>query len=196
MTEDYSKFVDHPRFGQQPKITGLNPDDDYFAGIHLHWHSPADCRIPNTAISANMSLQTPATIQVTHYFDVKRKCRDCGRPFIFFAAEQKYWYEDLGFGLDSDCVRCVPCRNTQQDISQTQQRYESLFHISERTFDQNLEMADCCLLLIEADIFHSRKLQFVRMLLKNNLVDINKNAAVKVNDLRERLRLLETKNNS
>jgi Probable zinc-ribbon domain len=196
MTEDYSKFVAHPRYGQQPKITGLNPDNDYWAGVHLHWHSPVDCRIPKTAIPADLSLQAPATIQVTHYFDVTRKCRDCGKPFIFFAEEQKFWYEILGFGLESNCVRCVPCRNKQQGISQAQQRYETLFHITERTFDQNLEMADYCLLLIEAGVFHARKLQSVRMLLKNKNEKLSESAAVKANDLRERLRLLEEKSNS
>jgi Probable zinc-ribbon domain len=196
MTKNYSKFVEHPRYGRQPRFTGLNPETDYGGNVFLHWHSSADCRIPNTAIAANLSLQTPATVQVTHYFDVTRKCRDCGSSFIFFAAEQKYWYEDLSFGLDADCVRCIPCRRKQQGISQVQQRYETLFHVSERTFDQNLEMADYCLLLIEAEIFHTRMLQFVRMLLKNKNEELSENTILKVNSLWERLRLLEEKSNS
>jgi hypothetical protein len=90
-------------------------------------------RIPDTAIPAELSRQTPATYAVTHCFDSKRQCADCGKPFIFFAAEQKHWYEDPGFGLDADCVRCVYCRKRQQGIASYRQRYEELFHVQERT---------------------------------------------------------------
>ena len=98
--DDYSKFVDHPRYGHQPRVTGLNPDTNY-ADVFLHWHSGKEYRIPNTAIPADLSRQAKATVPVTHYFDVRRQCRDCGRPFIFFAEEQKYWYEELKFKLDA-----------------------------------------------------------------------------------------------
>jgi hypothetical protein len=154
MARDYREFVTHPRYGQGPRITGLNPETDYAGHVFLHWHSPKDSRIPNTAIPANLSRQSPATVPVTHYFDVMRQCRDCGKPFIFFAEEQQYWYEELGFGLDSDCVRCIVCRKKQQGIGLKRERYEELFHVAERTAEQNLEMADCCLSLVEADAFH------------------------------------------
>jgi len=44
------------------------------------------------------------------YVDVDRTCRDCGAPFVFPAREQKHWYETLGFRLDANAVRCLPCR--------------------------------------------------------------------------------------
>ena len=104
MVPEYRDFVVHPRYGQGPRITGLNPETDHAARVFLHWHSPQWSRIPNTAILADLSRQSTATVPVTHYFEVKRRCRDCGKPLIFFAVEQQYWYEELGFGLDSDCV--------------------------------------------------------------------------------------------
>ena len=52
-----------------------------------------------------MSRQSPAMVPVTHYYDVTRTCRDCDRPFIFFAQEQKHWYEQLGLPLEADCAR-------------------------------------------------------------------------------------------
>lgn len=165
--DQYARFVDHPRYGRSPHVTGLNPDNDYSGDTFLHWHSPKECRIPNTAIPADLTRQTPATVPVTHYFDVKRECHDCGKPFIFFAEEQKHWYEELGFGLDSDCVRCVPCRKPQQGIARTRERYEELFHVPIRTTEENLEMADCCLSLMEVSVFHRRQAQRVRMLLNS-----------------------------
>ena len=189
--DDYAAFVEHPRFGRGPRFTGLEPSpaDD---GVNLHWNtttpdeiaaqwkaatgeawpygdlldrSSRPSRIPNTAIAADLSRQTPATVSVTHYFDLERQCRDCRRPFIFFAEEQKYWYEELGFLLDSDCIRCVECRKQQQNIAQKRELYESLFHVQNKTVEQSIQMADACLALIEAGIFTVRQTQRVRRLL-------------------------------
>jgi hypothetical protein len=157
-------FVEHPRYGSRPKITGLNPRNDYYR-VFLHWHSGDESRIPNTAIEADLKRQSPATVPVTHYFDVRRVCRDCSQQFIFFALEQKHWYEELGFGLDADCVRCPVCRKKQQGVARMRHRYEELFHVSHRSPDQNLEMAECCLTLMEESIFHPRQTERVRMLL-------------------------------
>ena len=188
---DYREFVTHPRYGQGPRITGLDPETDDAGHVFLHWHSPRDSRIPNTAIPADLSRQSPATVPVTHYFDVRRQCRDCGRPFIFFAAEQQYWYEELGFGLDSDCVRCIVCRKKQQGIGLKRERYEELFHVADRTAEQDLEMADGCLSLVEAHVFHKRKLQHVRAILKRIPPDSKEGAELKVQTLWERLHALE-----
>ncbi|VAX35855.1 hypothetical protein MNBD_PLANCTO02-3091, partial [hydrothermal vent metagenome] len=105
------------------------------------------------------------TVAVTHYYDVARQCTDCGRMFIFFAAEQQHWYEDLQFGLDSDCVRCVPCRKQQQGIANIRQQYEDLFHQPDRTTDQCITMAECCLDLIERGVFTPKQTQRIHMLL-------------------------------
>ena len=192
--DDYTQFVMHPRFGQRPRITGLNPETDYGRNIFLHWHSSKQCRIPNTAIPADLSRQSPATVPVTHYFDAKRQCRDCGRPFIFFAEEQKYWYEELGFALESDCVRCVVCRKKQKGLEHKRERYEELFHVSDRTIEQNLEMADCCLSLVEAMVFHKQQIERMRMILKKLPSEINESTREHFNKLWARLLALETKN--
>jgi len=189
--DKYASFVDHPRYGKRPYITGLNPETVYGGGIFLHWHSPKECRIPNTAIPADLSRQVAATVPVTHYFDVVRTCRDCGRSFIFFAQEQKHCYEELGFSLDSDCVRCVPCRKRQQGIARIRERYEELFHVQNRSSDKNLEMADCCLTLIEQSVFHRRQTERVRMLLKQVAHDPNYRADARYEDLLPRVRAIE-----
>lgn len=188
---DYSLFITHPRYGQQPHITGLNPETDYGGDVFLHWHSPIECRIPHTAIRANLSRQTPATIPVTHYFDVKRQCQDCGNPFIFFAKEQQYWYEELGFGLDSNCVRCVPCRKKQQGLAQLREKYEELFHIHERTADQSLDMAECCMALVEAAVFHKRQIQHIRTLLNRVSAELGQNTPKRHTELQERILAFE-----
>jgi hypothetical protein len=83
--------VPHPRYGRRPRRTGLDPAPTPDASVYLHWHSsPGNC-VPGTAIVANVTAQGPVTLNVTHYFDARRVCRVCGRPFLFFAEEQLYW---------------------------------------------------------------------------------------------------------
>src|SRR5262245_57928602 len=91
----YAAYVEHPRFGQGPRYTGLEVANSSDGTVYCHWHSPEGVRVPKTAIAANLSNQRPATLPVTHYFDATRTCRKCGRPFLFFAEEQQYWYEVL-----------------------------------------------------------------------------------------------------
>lgn len=164
--ENFDSYVEHPRFGSRPHITGLNPEHTHGGEVFLHWHSPEEARIPNTAILANLERQSPATVPVTHYFDAKRTCRECGLPFIFFAREQVFWYEELGFPLESDCVRCSPCRKHQQGVASKRERYEELFHVAGRTVDESLEMVDCCLFLIEQSNFSNKQLSRIRSILK------------------------------
>ena len=85
--EEYATYIKHPRYGRGPRFTALNPETVYGGDVFIHWHSSKDCRIPNTAIAADLTKQMPATVPVTHYYDVKRQCVDCGKGFIFFAVK-------------------------------------------------------------------------------------------------------------
>ena len=220
MKEDadpYAGYVPHPRFGRGPRYTGVNPSRRD-PGVHLHWNTvprserietyrrmlgadwpygniddyvPKQECIAHTAVPADLTRQTPATIPVTHYLDLARPCRDCGRWFIFFAEEQKYWYEELGFSLNSDCIRCVDCRRRQQGIARQQETYESLVHILNKTTEQILQMAAACISLIDAGIFSTRRTQRVRELL-NTLPDILAPADATTRDeLRRRVKAIE-----
>lgn len=188
---DYADYVEHPRFGRSPRFSGFDPNPNA-EDVHLHWingpHSPQfddahldemerilgwrptihDCgtlMIPGTAVKADLSRQSRATVPVTHYYDLDKHCLDCGRRFIFFAEEQKHWYEELQLPLEADCLRCVQCRKRLQSIARQRKRYEELCHVPNRTSDENLEMAACCLTLIEEAVFTPRKMEQVRMLL-------------------------------
>lgn len=185
---EFSDHVEHPRFGRGPRVTGLDPETDLMTGKpFLHWNASA--RIPSTAVEADLSRQSRATVPVTHYYDVKRQCRDCGRPFLFFALEQKHWYEDLRLPLEADCVRCVPCRARRHGLAAKRARYEELFHVQARSVDQSLEMAECSLSLIEAGEFHARHAQRVLQLL--NEVDAQGGTTELSAALRERVAALK-----
>lgn len=184
---DYAQHVEHPRYGRAPRFTGLDPDPNSPA-VRLHWNTgyftegqlrvlertlgwcptlPDDGTrmVRGTAVAANVSRQTPATVAVTHYYDLDKVCRECGRRFIFFAEEQKHWYEELAFPLEAQAVRCPPCRKRLQVLARTRRRYEALSHGSSRTIEETLEMARCSLTLMEQGLFHPRQTEHVRRLL-------------------------------
>ena len=162
-SDDYSGYQEHPRYGKGPRISGLNPSDiPYSEKVFLHWHSQIGVRIPNTAIAADAKRQRPATIPVTHYFDSKRVCRKCGAYFIFFAEEQRYWYEDLQFPLEANLLECINCRRHENSLQKARQDYERLLAKEDRGDDESLQLVECAIFLVEEGLFSPKLLPRLR----------------------------------
>lgn len=168
---EYAGYVEHPRFGRSPRRTGLDVANTPDGTVYCHWHSPAGVRVPNTAIAADVARQKPATIPVTHYYDAKRVCRKCGRPFLFFAEEQKHWYEELGFPLEADCLECPPCRKDAQKLRALHRQYDALLARADRSEADTLELVRCALQLLESSVFTPKALPRLRALLRPLLAD-------------------------
>lgn len=158
-----SDYVDHPRFGRSPRFSGVVPREPGLGYRSCRYGAEG---IPGTAVEADLERQSYSPVPVLYYFDTERRCESCSRLFLFFAEEQKHWYETLGFSLDAECMRCVECRKKQQGIERCRRRYEALFH-TERTTAEDLEMAECSLDLIEAGLFDRRHTERVRMLIRS-----------------------------
>jgi len=186
---DYSSYVNHPRYGRGPRFTDLQPRD-VPPGYRLTTYISKN-KIDGTAIEANLERQAFSPMPVLYYFDLKRDCIECGRPFIFFADEQKYWYETLGFVLDADCIRCTDCRNRHQGLERQRRRYEELFHDDRRTIDENFEIAECSLTLMEDGAFHPRHTERVRMILNALPDDRDETAERRYNEIQKRLLRIE-----
>jgi hypothetical protein len=182
----YDAYVEHPRHGQRPRRTGLDPSP-YGWKVQLD----PNARIPGTALKANPDKQNHPTVPVSHYYDIEKVCRDCERHFIFFAEEQKYWYETLQFPLDSDCVRCSDCRKTDQFLSRNRSSYERLANSKHRDWKDNLKMAKSALTLVENGVFGSKVVQKIRRLLKS--VPDSEKINIGYESLLKRLRLVERK---
>jgi hypothetical protein len=187
---DYLKFVEHPRYGRGPRFTDLRPCDVPL-GYRLTTYV-SDNTIGGTAVEADVERQVHSPVPVLYYFDLKRECVECGRPFIFFAEEQKHWYETLRFVLDADCVRCIDCRNQQHGLEHQQRRYEDLFHRDDRTVDENIEMAECSISLIENGVFHHRQTEHIRMLLNCISEDRDNAGNQRADDIRRRVLEIES----
>jgi hypothetical protein len=52
------------------------------------------------------------------YFDKERTCETCGESFVFSASEQKFWYENLGFWVQSEAINCKSCRKKARENKQ------------------------------------------------------------------------------
>ncbi|MFK7819437.1 MAG: zinc-ribbon domain containing protein [Planctomycetaceae bacterium] len=124
-------------------------------------------RIENTAIVADPSKYKgePIFAEFTHYFDIQRQCIGCRKLFLFYAEEQKYWYEVLQFALEATAKHCVVCRKRSQQAAWSAKRYKTLSHVKPRSFAEDLEMAECALKLVERRLGATKLLNRARMLL-------------------------------
>lgn len=114
-------LVPHPRYGDQVIPSHENVDADELRASF--WRYGHETIFPESAIRGDVSKQKYATFPRPYYVDVLKTCRTCERAFLFFALEQKYWHEDLGFWIDADCVLCPDCRATDQRIRRHFRRY-------------------------------------------------------------------------
>ncbi|MEM7061150.1 MAG: zinc-ribbon domain containing protein [Pseudomonadota bacterium] len=122
-------FVDHPRYGDAPirsatPITAAEMRASYWG--YNRTHIPDAIYFPETAIRADRSRQRTGWGWRPYYVDIARRCRKCRRWFLFFALEQKYWYETLGFFIDADCVDCQECRHDRHEQRAFIHQYEAL----------------------------------------------------------------------
>lgn len=100
----YETWISHPLFGRVPRL-GYLPDLDYQPPL------------PPGAIRGNPRKQyfcAYHAIPCYFYVDREFNCRDCGAAFGFSAEEQRFWYEELQFHLNSVPVCCLPCRRTRR----------------------------------------------------------------------------------
>ncbi len=77
-----------------------------------------------TAVRANITNQDYSVCPRHWYVDAAFRCVRCGKNFIFSAEEQRFWYEELGFYIDSRAKRCRECRSELRELKLLQQEYD------------------------------------------------------------------------
>ncbi len=68
----------------------------------------------DSAVRADISKQDYTVCPRHWYVDATFKCADCGSEFVFSAQEQRFWYEDRRFYVDSQPKRCAACRKKER----------------------------------------------------------------------------------
>lgn len=116
-----SGLVPHPRYGAESVASGEGLSEATVRASYWGYHDAV--LYPESAIVADWRRQNFSTFPRGTYVDLRERCRDCGREFLFFAREQKHWYEELGFYVDARCVRCPACRKTEGTLRRRFTRY-------------------------------------------------------------------------
>ena len=80
----------------------------------------------STAQRADISRQNYSVCPRHWYVDATFACRDCAEEFVFSANEQRFWYEDRYFWIDSLPTRCISCRKGQRTLLNLRKRYDAL----------------------------------------------------------------------
>ena len=78
-----------------------------------------------SAIRADVSSQNYTVCPRHWYVDAVMKCESCRTEFEFTANEQKHWYEELGFYVDSYAKNCIECRRTHRNQKALRQEYDT-----------------------------------------------------------------------
>lgn len=78
----------------------------------------------SSALKANIQKQNASVVPRYWYIDATVTCDRCEKEFCFTAAEQRVWYEDYGFWIDSFPKHCIVCRRELSEIKAIQQVYD------------------------------------------------------------------------
>jgi hypothetical protein len=80
----------------------------------------------STAERADIDKQNYTVCPRHWYVDAAFRCRDCGELFTWSAGEQRVWFEEYGFYVDSQPVRCPKCRKDRRTLKALQQEYDRM----------------------------------------------------------------------
>ena len=150
------KYVKHSRYGSHPIPSEYNLSKHEIE--NAHWQYTSLKYFQNTVIPADISKQNYAVFPRKVYIDIEEQCEVCKRPFIFFAQEQKYWFEDLGFWIDAHCTRCIECRKKEQEIKAFQITYETLIKKEDRTIEESKKLKNIALELYQIGIIKNKSI--------------------------------------
>jgi len=83
---------------------------------------PTKARISTLRLSAEQIAADPRLVAMNNSYGVPRlwytdsafTCRDCGKPQVWTAKKQKWWYEVAQGSIYSRAVRCAPCREAER----------------------------------------------------------------------------------
>jgi hypothetical protein len=89
------------------------------------WLFPRALRLDyTTVIRAEVAKQNYSILPRFWYIDATVVCVRCGKEFCFTAREQKTWYEEYVFWIDTFPKRCITCRRALREIKELRKQYD------------------------------------------------------------------------
>ncbi len=89
-----------------------------------------------SAVNADISKQNYSICPRYWYVDATIHCGSCGVDFCFAADEQRVWYEEYAFWIDSFPKCCKDCRRVFRDQMELRKEYD-------REITKALKSDDC-----------------------------------------------------
>lgn len=103
-------------------MSGFGSDDPLDMPAHLFHRS---LRVDyETAVRGDTDKQNCSICPRHWYVDAIFQCDRCGAEFTFTTAEQRAWYEDYGFWVDSLPRHCPACRRELRNLKTLRQEYD------------------------------------------------------------------------
>ncbi len=185
-------LVEHPRYGAEVRDSGDVEGAKLAQQHYMRWRGPQEEMFWASAIRADLKKQKYLVMPQLWYVDTLKYCRDCKRGFLFFAEEQQYWYEELGFIIYADCVRCPDCRKTERTLRRRFNEYSLLAAKKELSNDEMASLVmNACFLWEEGILNDPMKLYRLRKLALRRLS--GSKAAKAIDKICERLKNEEGK---
>lgn len=78
-----------------------------------------------TAVRGNVEKQNYSVCPRYWYMDADFKCERCGLEFTWTAKEQKAWFEDYFFWVDSQPRDCRECRGEIRRLAELRREYDA-----------------------------------------------------------------------
>jgi hypothetical protein len=78
----------------------------------------------STAVRADTPRQDYSVCPRHWYLDAEFRCGGCGEAFVFTVEEQRFWYEQLRFYVDSIPKLCRECRRELRELKALRQEYD------------------------------------------------------------------------
>jgi hypothetical protein len=144
--------VPHPRYGTAVVPSGCTATEEEVRGSYYGYRGQTI--YPESAIPADFSRQNFSTFPRGHYVDILQVCRACRRPFLFFAREQQFWYEELHFYIDTDCQHCPECRREQHEFRERLRRYSERAGRASLTNEELATLVGDAVFLWRAGVLH------------------------------------------
>lgn len=79
-----------------------------------------------TAMRGDIEKQNYSICPRHWYLDAKFQCSRCKIPFLWSAQEQRRWFEDYRFWIDSIPKHCPACRAERRRLAKLRQEYDTL----------------------------------------------------------------------
>jgi hypothetical protein len=79
----------------------------------------------DSAVRADTSRQDYSVAPRYWYLDLTFVCQRCKQRFVWTRDEQRFWFEELRFWIDSHPSLCRQCRATKREMSELRRAYDS-----------------------------------------------------------------------